>query len=95
MISTYIFKLYRGILTMNNKDFCNLLKISEPTLYNWKKKKNLLYKIVMEYKQNSIDKTGDLKDEFLKYFDNLSQKEKEYYISEIKARVLKREINKE
>ncbi|MBP3224376.1 MAG: hypothetical protein J6M14_03600 [Campylobacter sp.] len=80
---------------MNNKDFCKLLKISEPTLYNWKKEKEFLYKIVMEYKENSINKTDNVETEFLKYFNNLSEKEKEYYIAEIKAKILKREIEKE
>ncbi|MDA3048907.1 MULTISPECIES: hypothetical protein [unclassified Campylobacter] len=80
---------------MNNKDFCKLLKISEPTLYNWKKEKEFLYKIVMEYKENSINKTDNVETEFLKYFNNLSQTEKEYYIADIKARILKKEIDKE
>lgn len=80
---------------MNNKDFCDLLKISEPTLYNWKKEKELLYQIVMEYKKNIIEKESNLESEFIKYFNNLSEKEKEYYIAEIKAKILKREIEKE
>ncbi|EPH09256.1 hypothetical protein HMPREF9309_00775 [Campylobacter ureolyticus ACS-301-V-Sch3b] len=83
---------------MNNKEFCEKLNISEPTLYNWKRDKPLLYKIVMEYKNNNLDKNKDLSeiDELLKYFNDLSILEKEYYLSEIKAKVLKRKIeNKE
>ncbi|MCZ6175094.1 hypothetical protein O6B97_01170 [Campylobacter ureolyticus] len=83
---------------MNNKEFCEKLNISEPTLYNWKRDKPFLYKILMEYKNNNLDKNKDLSeiDELLKYFNDLSILEKEYYLSEIKAKVLKRKIeNKE
>lgn len=83
---------------MNNKEFCEKLNISEPTLYNWKRDKPFLYKIVMEYKNNNLDKNKNLSeiDELLKYFNDLSILEKEYYLSEIKAKVLKRKIeNKE
>ncbi|MBE3605538.1 hypothetical protein CCAL13119_01010 [Campylobacter sp. RM13119] len=79
---------------MNNKDFCEKLNISEPTLYNWKKDKPFLYKIVMEYKETFLEKKENLSknDELLKYYNNLSDIEKEYYFAEIKARVLKKEI---
>ncbi|QKF64683.1 hypothetical protein [Campylobacter corcagiensis] len=83
---------------MNNKEFCEKLNISEPTLYNWKKDKPFLYKIVMEYKNENLEKNKNLSkiDELLKYFNDLSILEKEYYLSEIKARVLKKQIeNKE
>lgn len=81
---------------MNNKEFCEKLNISEPTLYNWKKDKPFLYQIVMEYKENNIDKKENLSkiDTLLKYFNNLSELEKDYYISEITTRVLKKELDK-
>ncbi|MCZ6172901.1 hypothetical protein [Campylobacter ureolyticus] len=79
---------------MNNKEFCEKLNISEPTLYNWKRDKPFLYKILMEYKNKNLDKNKNLSeiDELLKYFNDLSILEKEYYLSEIKAKVLKRKI---
>lgn len=82
---------------MNNKEFCNLLNISEPTLYNWKKEKEFLYKIIMEYKNKILEQKENLNNEseLLKYFNNLSEKEKQYYIAEIKAKILKRELEKE
>ena len=82
---------------MNNKEFCNLLNISEPTLYNWKKEKEILYKIIMEYKNKILEQKENLNNEseLLKYFNNLSEKEKQYYIAEIKAKILKRELEKE
>ena len=77
---------------MNNKDFCEILKISEPTLYNWKKEKEYLYSIVMNYKKEHFDNKGQetIEDELLKYFKNLSKIEKEFYLSDIKARILKK-----
>lgn len=82
---------------MNNKDFCEKLNISEPTLYNWKREKPFLYKIIMQYKNENLDKNTiySKKDELLKYFNNLSDIEKEYYLSDIKSRVLKKQIEKE
>ena len=41
---------------MNNKDFANFLGITDPTLYNWKKNKPNLYKIVMDWKENQKTK---------------------------------------
>ena len=83
---------------MNNKDFAKKLNISEPTLYNWKKEKPFLYQIVMQYKEKYLKNNNNLKNfskkekEFLEYFNKLNDIEKEYYIADIKARILKKEI---
>jgi len=81
---------------MNNKDFCEILKISEPTLYNWKKEKTYLYDIIMNFKKEHLDnkEQESIEDELLKYFNNLSEVEKEFYLSDIKARVLKKKLEK-
>ena len=76
---------------MNIKEFCNFLNISEPTIYNWRADKPNLYKIVMEYKKEKIDNTDNLS-EMLKYFNKLSEKEKEFYLADIKARIRKKEL---
>ena len=83
---------------MNNKDFAKKLNISEPTLYNWKKEKPFLYQIVMQYKEKYLKNNNNLNNfskkekEFLEYFNKLNDNEKEYYIADIKARKLKKEI---
>lgn len=78
---------------MNNKELCKILNISEPTLYNWKKEKPVLYKIVIEYKESKENnKNLNILDELIKYFNNLKKIEQEYYLAEIKAKILKREI---
>ena len=76
---------------MNVKEFCNFLNISEPTIYNWRADKPNLYKIVMEYKKEKIDNPDNLS-EILKYFNKLSEKEKEFYLADIKARILRKEL---
>ncbi|ANE32491.1 hypothetical protein [Campylobacter hyointestinalis] len=76
---------------MNLKEYCKYLNISEPTIYNWKIEKPNLYNIVIEYKKEKIDNKNNLS-EILKYYNLLNEKEKEYYLSDIKARVLKKEI---
>lgn len=82
---------------INNRDFCVKLNISEPTLYNWKKHKPLLYDVVMAYKDKmfSWDEDGDKEGALLKHFTNLSKEEQDYYVSEIKTRALRRAIDKE
>lgn len=91
---------------MNIKEYCKFLGISEPTIYNWKKEKPNLYDIVMQYKKEKIDIkknqnelklfNENLQKELLNLFEKLNEKEKKYYITDIKARILKKEIeNKE
>ena len=50
----------------------------------------------MNYKKEHFDNKGQetIEDELLKYFKNLSKIEKEFYLSDIKARILKKEIDK-
>ena len=81
---------------MNNKEFCEILKISEPTLYNWKKEKPYLYTIVMDFKRDNLDDKEKItiEEELLKYFKTLSKIEKEFYLSDIKTRALKKELKK-
>jgi len=76
---------------MYNQDkIAKLLNISRTTLHNWKKEKPYLYKIIMNHFNN--EQNGE--NELLKLFDELTEIEKEMYISEIKARVLRKKLDK-
>lgn len=79
---------------MKIDDFCKFLGISTPTIYNWKKEKPNLYKIVMNYKEEKLNSLNKEEQEILKLFKELNQQESEYYISDIKTRILKRELDK-
>lgn len=79
---------------MTIRELCNYLNITTPTLYNWKKEKPNLYKIVMNFKENS-DNSLDKKEQILlKLFRQLENLEQEYYISEINTKVLKRKLER-
>lgn len=79
---------------MNNKEFTEFLGISEPTLYNWKKEKPNLYKIVMKYKNGNLNNNSEKNNDLLKLFECLSDDEREMYAHEIKARILRKKIDK-
>lgn len=81
---------------MNNKELAKFLDISEQAFYKWKENRPNLYKIALFYK-DSINNSLDSKDEktklLLSYFENLNEKEKEYYLQDMKTRILKKEID--
>ena len=79
---------------MKIDDFCKFLGISTPTIYNWKKEKPNLYTIVMNYKDEKLNDLSKEEEEILKLFKTLDQKEKEYYILDIKTRIAKKELDK-
>ena len=79
---------------MKIDDFCKFLGISTPTIYNWKKEKPNLYRIVMNYKEEKLNNLNKEEQEILKLFKELNEQESEYYISDIKTRILKRELDK-
>ena len=79
---------------MKIDDFCKFLGISTPTIYNWKKEKPNLYTIVMNYKDEKLNNLSKEEEEILKLFKTLDQKEKEYYILDIKTRIAKKELDK-
>lgn len=78
---------------MTIRELCKYINITTPTLYNWKKEKPNLYNIVINFKENIQDNSLDKKEEeLLKLFRQLNETEKEYYISDINTRILKKEI---
>ena len=74
------------------KEICYQLKISRATLHNWRRTKPYLYGFIMEHFDK---KRGRLEweDEVVGLFERLTPKEQEMYLSEIRARVLRRELD--
>jgi len=79
---------------MNIENFCKYLGISKPTIYNWRREKPNLYEIVMKFKNNELNNLTNNNEKIVKLFDQLNEKEKEFYITDIKARILKKELDK-
>lgn len=79
---------------MNKKEVAKFINKDIKTLYNWEKENQNLYKILEYYFQQDKEinpKFKELKDLFTK----LTEQEQEYYITDMKARILKKEIEKE
>ena len=76
---------------MDKKEIAKIIKKDITTLYNWEKRNPELYKAVYEY-FNGIQLSDDEKN-ILELFKKLNNTEKEYYITDIKLRILKKEID--
>ena len=76
---------------MEKKEIANLLEIELRTLYNWEKSRPALYKFIIENIDKSIEKNSKF-DELKEYFEKLTEKEQEFYLSNIKITVLKKEL---
>ena len=76
---------------MNKKNVAEFIGKDIRTIYNWKKTNPNLYKILEFYfqKENEINPTHK---ELIELFDKLSEIEQQFYLSDIKARILKKEI---
>lgn len=76
---------------MEKKEIANLLEIELRTLYNWEKNRPTLYKFIVENIDKSVEKNSKF-DELKEYFEKLTEKEQEFYLSNIKITVLKKEL---
>lgn len=76
---------------MEKKEIAKLINKDIKTLYNWEKNNALLYKAVNEY--FSKKENNPLENKILELFEKLDEKEKKYYIADMEARILKKEIN--
>lgn len=72
-------------------EIAKTLNIAEGTLYNWGKNRKLLYEIVINHFNNYTSNIEE--SEIDKYFKELNELEKEMYLSEIKARVLRKKLD--
>ena len=78
---------------MDKKEVAKFIKKDIKTLYNWEKENPNLYKIIEFYFQKYKEINPKFK-ELKELFSQLSELEQEYYISDIKTRILKKEIEK-
>lgn len=83
---------------MTNAEIAKKLKIAEKTIYNWRKNRKELFEVIedgLNLKENkeSIYVNNTYK-ELIDLLEKLSQLEIQYYISDIKTRILKKEIDK-
>lgn len=78
---------------MEKKEIANLLEIELRTLYNWEKNRPALYKFIIENINKNYERNSKIQ-ELKEYFEKLSEKEQEYFLSNIKITVLKKELEK-
>jgi len=77
---------------MEKKELAMIMDISLATVYNWEKTKPKLMELVkigIEYKNGTIKEEQEIN----KYFRQLTDLEQEMYLSEIKARVIRKKID--
>lgn len=81
---------------MTYAEIAKRLKIAEKTVYNWKENRKELLEIVikgLECNEKNVNVTNN-HDELCNLLKKLNEKEREMYIHEIKARILRKEIDK-
>ncbi|WP_235044412.1 hypothetical protein, partial [Campylobacter concisus] len=76
---------------MNKREVAEFIGKDIKTIYNWEKNNPNLYKILEFYFQKESEINPKHK-ELIELFDKLSEIEQEFYLSDIKARILKKEI---
>lgn len=76
---------------MNKREVDEFIGKDIKTIYNWEKNNPNLYKILEFYFQKESEINPKHK-ELIELFDKLNEKEQDFYISDIKARILKKEI---
>lgn len=76
---------------MNKKKIAETLEIELRTLYNWEKTRPKLYEFIIKtFENKNIENENNTK--IIEIFSKLSEKEKEFYITDMKARILKKEL---
>lgn len=77
---------------MTIRELCKYINITTPTLYNWKQEKPNLYKIIENFNKQEQNILNKKHKELINIFDKLTDKEQEYYLADMKTRILKKEI---
>lgn len=76
--------------TKTLKEIAKELNIAEGTIFNWRKEKQKLYEIVIDYYSENI--TVEVNEDFLNDYNELNEDEKEMYRLEIKARIMRKKL---
>ena len=76
---------------MNKKNVAEFIGKDVKTIYNWEKTNPNLYKILEFYFQEEKEINPRHK-ELVELFDKLNEMEQQFYLSDIRARILKKEI---
>ncbi|MGF7404376.1 hypothetical protein [Campylobacter concisus] len=83
---------------MTNAEIAKKLKIAEKTIYNWRKNRKELFEVIengLNLKENKESLyVNDAYKKLIQLFEKLSEQEIQYYILDIKTRILKKEIDK-
>ena len=77
---------------MTIRELCKYINITTPTLYNWKQEKPNLYKIIENFNKQEQNMLNKKHKELINIFDKLTEKEQEYYLADMKTRILQKEI---
>lgn len=85
---------------MTNKELAKKLGVAEKTIYNWQKNRKELFEVIKTglkiiESQKNIEYVNNTYSELIKTYKQLTEQEQEYYITDMKARILKKEIEKE
>ena len=82
---------------MTNLEISKKLNIAEKTVYNWRKNRPELIKVVeqgLKINNQYVNITGTKEErEIFDLLSKLNEKEKKLYIYEIKARILRKELD--
>ena len=83
---------------MTNAEIAKKLKIAEKTIYNWRKNRKELFEVIenglnLKESKESLY-VNDAYKKLIQLFEKLSEQEIQYYILDIKTRILKKEIDK-
>jgi DNA-binding XRE family transcriptional regulator len=76
---------------LEKKELAKRINVSLATLYNWEKTKPELTNIIengLKF-ENGFTENNEIQ----KFFNQLSEDEQEMYLSEIKARILRKKLN--
>lgn len=83
---------------MTNAEIAKKLKIAEKTIYNWRKNRKELFEVIENGLNSKKNKeslyVNDTYKELIQLFEKLSEQEIQYYVLDIKIRILKKEIDK-